>query len=74
MTLVKLNNMEIKFKPNIVVAYNKIRKVIESCKTEEHLDGAKNMVKTFSEMFDENKDLIKDLYSQLLIKKIIISS
>ena len=66
--------MEIKFKPNIIVAYNKIGKVIQSCKTKEHLNGAKNMVKTFSEMFDENKDLIKDLYSQLLIKKIIISS
>tara|TARA_B100001250_G_C19735772_1_gene760690 strand:- start:961 stop:1170 length:210 start_codon:yes stop_codon:yes gene_type:complete len=69
--------MEITFKPNKIVAYNKIVKVIDSCKTNEHIQGAKNMVYTFSKMFDktqENKDLSEDLYTQLFVKKMIISS
>jgi hypothetical protein len=69
--------MEIIFKPNKLKAYNKIVKVIESCKTEEHIQGAKNMIYTFSKVFnttEENKQLIKDLYTQLFIKKTIILS
>ena len=69
--------MEIIFKPNKLVAYNKIVKVIDSCKTKEHIQGAKNMVYTFSKVFNttqENKDLIEDLYTQLFVKKMIISS
>ena len=67
--------MEITFKPDILVAYNKIVEVIESCKTEEHLDGASKMIYTFSKVFnitEENKELIKDLYTHLSIKKMII--
>jgi len=69
--------MEIIFKPNKLTAYNKIVKVIESCKTEEHLEGARKMVYTFSKVFNttkENKQLIEDLYTQLFIKKTIILS
>ena len=69
--------MEITFKPNKLVAYNKIVKVIDSCKTEEHIQGAKNMVYTFSKVFNntqDNKDLIEDLYTHLFVKKMIISS
>tara|TARA_R110002096_G_scaffold158829_3_gene324345 strand:+ start:3829 stop:4038 length:210 start_codon:yes stop_codon:yes gene_type:complete len=67
--------MEIIFKPNKLDAYNKIVEVIESCKIEEHLDGAKNMIYTFSKVFNntqENKELIKDLETYLSIKTFLI--
>ena len=67
--------MEITFRPDKLVAYNKIVKVIESCKTKEHVNGANKMIYTFSKVFNvtqENKELIKDLYTHLSIKKMII--
>ena len=67
--------MEITFKPDRLVAYNKIVEVIESCKTEEHFNCANKMIHNFSNVFDttiENKELIKDLQSHLSIKKMII--
>ena len=43
----------IEFKPEINIAYKKIMKVIDSCKTKEHLKGAVCMVSTFESNFSK---------------------
>tara|TARA_B100000287_G_C20476840_1_gene719513 strand:- start:161 stop:367 length:207 start_codon:yes stop_codon:yes gene_type:complete len=65
----------IKFTPDKYIAYEKIMKVIDSCKTKDHLDAAKNMVITFEKQFNitiKNKEMIRDLYSHLHIKRAIL--
>ena len=65
----------IEFKPEIDIAYKKIMKVIDSCKSKEHLKGASSMVSTFESNFSKTikaKEMIKDLYSHLSIKAILI--
>ena len=65
----------IEFKPDKYTAYKKIMHVIESCKTKEHLDGARNMVMTFEKQFNitiKNREMIRDLYSHLSIKRAIL--
>ena len=65
----------IEFKPDCLTAYVTIMKVIESCKTKEHLECADKMVKTFEKIFNNteiNKEMITDLYSSLYIKASII--
>lgn len=67
--------MMIEFKPDNFAAYIKTMKVIDSCKTKEHLDGAKKMVITFEKIFnntEKNKEMIRDLYSSLHIKASIL--
>jgi hypothetical protein len=68
--------MMIEFKPDKYAAYEKIMKVIASCKTKEHLKGAVHMVTMFENTFNQtikNKEMIKDLYSHLSIKKAILN-
>ena len=73
----------IEFKPDKYVAYEKIMKVIDSCETIDHLDGAKNMVRTFentlpntlltsNNTYHSDNMIIKDLYSHLHIKRAIL--
>ena len=73
----------IEFKPERSVAYEKIMRVIDSCETIDHLDGAKNMVRTFEKTlpntlltsnntYHHNNMIIRDLYSYLNIKKAIL--
>ena len=65
----------IEFKPDNFAAYVKTMEVIDSCETKEHLDGARKMVKTFEKIFNKterNKEMIRDLYSNLHIKASII--
>lgn len=73
----------LKFKPDRSVAYEKIMRVIDSCETIDHLDGAKNMVRTFEKTlpntlltsnntYHHNNMIIRDLYSYLNIKRAIL--
>jgi len=65
----------IEFKPDKYIAYEKIMKVIDSCETKDHLSAANNMVITFEKQFNitiKNKEMIRDLYSYLHIKRAIL--
>ena len=68
--------MMIEFIPNKHVAYEKTMRVIDSCETINHLIAAKNMVITFEKTFNitiKNKEMIRDLYSHLSIKRAILN-
>ena len=68
--------MMIEFIPDKFAAYEKTMKVIDSCETINNLNAAQNMVITFEKTFNitvKNKEMVRDLYSHLNIKRAILN-
>ena len=59
--------------PSLKKSYNKIIKIIKSCKTKEHSEGASKIIKNFKEIYgkvDYPKVLSYSLERALKIKKL----